>query len=60
MANFIGGLIAVVMVTAFLVSYAIGIRSVPFAIVVLTVLPLIFFDFIQSVRRNKEKNQTRT
>lgn len=58
MANLIGGLLAVLMVTTFLGSYAIGIRSIPFAIVVLAVLPLIFFDFIQTVWGNKEKNQT--
>ena len=54
MGNVINGLLGIVLVVLFLGGYAVGVRSIPFAIIVIGVLVLIGFDFYQTVK--KENN----
>ena len=56
MGNIVNGLIGIVLVLLFLGWYAIGVRSVVFALVVAGVLVLVGFDFYQTVK--KENGQT--
>lgn len=54
MSNLIGGLIAVLLVLAFLGFYAVSLRSLPLWIIIVAVLALVMVDFFQSVRKDKD------
>lgn len=51
MVNIINSLIGVVLVVLFLGGYAVGVRSLPFALFVVGVLALIGFEFYQTVKK---------
>ncbi|MEK6711916.1 MAG: hypothetical protein AABZ64_15210 [Nitrospinota bacterium] len=57
MANIINSLIGIVLVFLFLGGYAVGVRSWPFAIIVVGILAMLGFDFYQTLK--KENGQTR-
>ena len=54
MSNIISGFIAILMVTAFLVFYAIKLHSVALWIIVLANLACVVADYIQSIRKGEE------
>lgn len=53
MANLIGGVIGVLGIVVFLGFYAIKIRSTPLWVIIVVVLVLAAFDFVQSVRKDR-------
>ena len=57
MGNRIGALIAALLILVFLGYYAIDLASVPLAVIIVSVLAMIFVDFVQSIR--KGGNQTK-
>ncbi len=54
MTNLISGLLPVVLVLAFLGNYAVKINSTPLWIIIVSVLALLVFDFVQSVRSEND------
>lgn len=56
MSDFISGLIGVGLVFAFLAFMAIGIKSVPLSIIIAGVLALPVIDFVQTVRKGKNRS----
>ncbi|MBI1724989.1 MAG: hypothetical protein HYR52_05060 [Candidatus Tectomicrobia bacterium] len=56
MGNIINSLIGIVLIALFLAGYAVGVRSLPFALIVVGVLALVGFDFYQTVK--KENGRT--
>jgi hypothetical protein len=54
MSNIISGLIAISMVTVFLVFYAVKLHSVALWIIVVVNLACIVYDYIQSIRKGEE------
>lgn len=54
MSNIISGLIAVSMVTAFLVFYAIKLHSVALWVIVAANLACVIYDYVQSIRNGEE------
>lgn len=57
MANRIAALIAALLIVVFLGYYAIRIASVPLAIIIVSVLAMIFVDFVQSIRKGGNQNK---
>ncbi|MEE8152949.1 MAG: hypothetical protein V3T76_07920 [candidate division NC10 bacterium] len=55
MDNVITGLIAVLLISVFLGFYAVTLESLPLSIIILSVLALVLFDFVQSVRKGKDE-----
>lgn len=55
MGNVIAGLIAVLLISVFLGFYAVTLESTPLWIIILSVLALVLFDFVQSVRKGKDE-----
>ena len=55
MGNVIAGLIAVVLISAFLLFYAVTLKTLPLWIIIVGVLALV--DFVQSVKKGKEENE---
>jgi hypothetical protein len=53
--NVITGLIAVLLISVFLGFYAVTLESLPLSIIILSVLALVLFDFVQSVRKGKDE-----
>ncbi|MBI2176726.1 MAG: hypothetical protein HYU38_00025 [Candidatus Tectomicrobia bacterium] len=49
-------MIGIVLIALFLAGYAVGVRSLPFALIVVGVLALVGFDFYQTVK--KENGRT--
>ncbi len=56
MMNLICGLVPVVLVLAFLGNYAVKINSTPLWIIIVSVLALLVFDFVQSVRGENDNS----
>ena len=56
MKNLISGMLPVVLVLAFLGNYAVKINSTPLWIIIVSVLALMVFDFVQSVRSEKDNS----
>lgn len=56
MTNLVTGLIGVVLVSVFLGFYAVGMRSLPFTIIVVAVSGMVVADFVQSVKNEKNRN----
>lgn len=56
MGNIIAGLIAVVLISVFLLFYAVTLNTLPLWIIIVGVLALVVLDFVQSVR-GKEENE---
>lgn len=56
MTNFICGLVGVVLFAAFLGFYAVRLNSVALWAIVISVLLMVAFDFIQSVRDKNHKS----
>lgn len=52
----LNSLLGIVLVILFLGGYAVGVRSLPFALIVVGVLALIGYDFYQTVK--KENGRT--
>lgn len=57
MGNFIAGLIAVVLISVFLLFYAVTLKSLPLWIIIVGVLALVVIDFVQSVRKDKDQSE---
>lgn len=57
MGNFIAGLIAVVLISVFLLFYAVTLESLPLWIIIVGVLALVVIDFVQSVRKDKDQSE---
>jgi uncharacterized membrane protein len=55
--NVIAGLIAVVLISAFLLFYAVTLKTLPLWIIIVGVLALVVLDFVQSVKKGKEENE---
>ncbi len=53
MANLIGGVIGLLGIVVFLGFYAIKIRSTPLWVIIVVILALAVFDFVQSVRKDR-------
>ncbi|MFQ5802983.1 MAG: hypothetical protein ACE5JQ_08830 [Candidatus Methylomirabilales bacterium] len=56
MGNVIAGLIAIVLISAFLLFYAVTLKTLPLWIIIVGVLALVMLDFVQSVRKGNDKN----
>lgn len=54
MGNIIAGLIAVVLISVFLLFYAVTLKTLPLWIIIVGVLALVVLDFVQSVRGKEE------
>ena len=54
MSNIISGLIAISMVTVFLIFYAVKLHSVALWIIVVANLACVVVDYIQSIREGEE------
>jgi hypothetical protein len=50
-------LIAVVLISAFLLFYAVTLKTLPLWIIIVGVLALVVLDFVQSVKKGKEENE---
>jgi len=57
MSNLISGLIAISMLTVFLVFYAVKLNSVALWIIIVANVTFIIFDFVQSVREDGNNNE---
>ena len=54
MSNIISGLIAILIVTVFLVFYAIKLHSVALWVIVVANLACVGYDYIQSIRNGED------
>ena len=54
MDNKLTGIVAIVMLTIFLGNYLIKIGSLPLGIVIVLVLALAIYDYVLSVRENRQ------
>jgi len=57
MSNLISGLIAISLVTVFLVFYAVKLHSYPLWIIIFAIMCLAISDFVQSVREDRNNNK---
>jgi MFS superfamily sulfate permease-like transporter len=55
--NVIAGLIAVVLISAFLLFYAVTLKTLPLWIIIVGVLALVVLDFVQSVKKGKDETE---
>ncbi|MBU2055722.1 MAG: hypothetical protein KJ936_06950 [Proteobacteria bacterium] len=56
MSNLISGVIAISMLTVFLLYYAVKLHSVALWIIIVANVAFIIFDFVQSVREGGNNN----
>lgn len=57
MSNLISGVIAISMLTVFLLYYAVKLHSVALWIIIVANVTFIIFDFVQSVREDGNNNE---
>jgi cell division protein FtsW (lipid II flippase) len=56
MVNIITGLIAIVLIIAFLGNYAIKVGSIALSIIIVITLALVYYDFVQSLRNGEKES----